>query len=209
VWLYSIWSKARTLAKAVTPKCSWSFCVGKVHLEMVKVTVVLHMQTQFWSCKVNFIADFRPFVVWKMASKCFYFSTLWYWCRISANSCPNGIYGTAEWLGSEGKMSVKNTFRILQSVSHKKISRYFNELKFIGLFGSTYLCEQFLSEMKYCKSKYRNARGHDTRRIAASNMEQNSIGVAREGMPPPNFWKTVILCFERRFSKQNSVIRLK
>jgi len=28
-------------------------------------------------------------------------------------------------------------------------------------------------------------------------------------MTPPNFWKIVILCFERCFSKQDSVIRLK
>ena len=30
-----------------------------------------------------------------------------------------------------------------------------------------------------------------------------------KGPCPPNFWKTVILCFERHFSKQNSVVRLK
>jgi len=38
------------------------------------------------------------------------------------------------------------------------------------------------------------------------------IGVAsvdKGAMPPSNFWKMAILCFERRFSKQNSVIRLK
>jgi len=39
------------------------------------------------------------------------------------------------------------------------------------------------------------------------------IGVARRGgkgaMPPKFLEKIVILCFERRFSKQNSVIRLK
>jgi len=41
----------------------------------------------------------------------------------------------------------------------------------------------------------------------------SGIGVARGGakraMVPPNFWKIVILCFERRFSKENSVICLK
>jgi len=39
-----------------------------------------------------------------------------------------------------------------------------------------------------------------------------SIGVdrgAKKAMPPQNLENIVILCFERRFSKQNSVIRLK
>ena len=38
------------------------------------------------------------------------------------------------------------------------------------------------------------------------------IGVAKGsqgGHAPPNCWKAVMLCFERRLSKQNSVIRLK
>jgi len=39
---------------------------------------------------------------------------------------------------------------------------------------------------------------------------RRSQGRAKGAMPPPKFVKNiVILCFERRFSKQNSVIRLK
>jgi len=44
-------------------------------------------------------------------------------------------------------------------------------------------------------------------------LQPGTIGVARggkEAMEPPIFLENIaILCFERRFSKQNSVIRLK
>ena len=39
---------------------------------------------------------------------------------------------------------------------------------------------------------------------------RRSQGMAKGAMPPPKFVENiVILCFKRRFSKQNSVIRLK
>ena len=41
-------------------------------------------------------------------------------------------------------------------------------------------------------------------------MQKISKGRVQGAMPPPKFVENiVILCFERRFSKQNSVIRLK
>jgi len=41
-------------------------------------------------------------------------------------------------------------------------------------------------------------------------MHMRSQGRAKGAMPSPKFEENiVILCFERRFSKQNSVIRLK
>jgi len=41
-------------------------------------------------------------------------------------------------------------------------------------------------------------------------MQKISKGRVKGAMPPPKFVENiVILCFERRFSKQNSVIRLK
>ena len=47
-------------------------------------------------------------------------------------------------------------------------------------------------------------------RATVSSAHRRSRGWAKGAMPPPNFLENmVILCFERRFSKQNSVIRLK
>ena len=58
--------------------------------------------------------------------------------------------------------------------------------KLICLFGSTYLCEQFFSKMKYCTcmSKCRirisDAHLHDTLRIAASSMESNITTIMQQ-----------------------------
>jgi len=75
---------------------------------------------------------------------------------------------------------IKNASVALQRVSPKnKISKDFKTCsKLIRVFGSIYLCEQFIFKIKYCKSKCRNgisdAHMHDTRRIAASSMEPNT-----------------------------------
>ena len=44
---------------------------------------------------------------------------------------------------------------------------------------------------------------------ADSFMHRRNRGGGKGTMAPPKFLENVILCFERRFSKQNSVIRLK
>ena len=46
-------------------------------------------------------------------------------------------------------------------------------------------------------------------RIKNAHRHCEPIGVAKGAMPPKILENMVILCFERRFSKQNSVIRLK
>jgi len=54
---------------------------------------------------------------------------------------------------------------------------------------------------------------HKIRRVRVEKyayyVHRSSQGGAKGAMARPNVWKTVILCFGRRFSKQNSVVRLK
>ena len=57
-----------------------------------------------------------------------------------------------------------------------------------------------------CVSTIRSTLWRNKRR---SSVAATSIGVARGAMPPKILENIDILCFERRFSKQNSVIRLK
>jgi len=93
-------------------------------------------------------------------------------------------------------------------------------------FGNTYMCEStyiFCDEASQIYGKNRNWMAdetmHDSLRITATNTgitkgtSVRDIGAARRAyraIPPLKFLEhIVLLCFERRFPKENSVIRLK
>ena len=65
---YSVWSKANILAKGSFANIFLTFFrFFKVNLEMGKVIMLQNMLMRLWSCNVNLIADFKIFVIWKVA----------------------------------------------------------------------------------------------------------------------------------------------